>query len=1127
MRDFGNAGLNGIMVRQADCEESCSSDPKCGAYMFGWQPVANAYRCATYSHCSRGGSYEDGNIDVYRRMARPTVQHEPSAIVPELTSNCFVLLAEPLSAPPFPEAAVAKMRKYLLANLNQTLTDATTGTDLGGSNRTSWTQRALSVSLLLRVTGAEVGLVGSEAPFTSAVTKGVLATYIESVRNLHRDGIPSGDASTAEPVNGRKCRQQTDGPALRSQALIEFLLGGLAKAEDQVEAWGLIQSELGWLLNGTGHGAAYAEPSCDIWEESVDSNFLWNRMAARLALLQGVRAARRMERMDLAEVYLEAAEQGIGDPIFDHQRPTVGGTFITECSTYPPDVHHSDCEQLGKDIDSAVILSLVHSGWLDISGSEMLAPANSPTAGAVARTVHVYTEAFCDLFPINQEDSGAGIPGVLYGRKRQHGLGGGNPSVVVTAALAALLYQAAQKVAKEPGIVNEEDLAAWRMALHAQDFRATARQFVAAGDSVLSRLRHHADEDGGWHLHEEIHGITGKRVLASDFMWSYAEVLLALHERAAAVGSGALAPVSSAPDAPEGDGASRTCFVGLGRPLDVPPFPPEAVAKMRGYFLANLNLHGTGAMTASPGEVPALHNCCEGGYNYDWVRDGGLSLAALQRIRGSDVGTRGGDALFSDAKVKEIMDAYVGWVKAVQARNGSRWQHYDGEDLVNATVDSNLEPKWDIESGMPYKWNWCRIQSDGPGTRAQALIQYALGDLVDDATRKEIWELVEFDLDWLAQGQLVVEAPTCDLWEETTDRGFLWNRVTMRSALLAGVALADKMRDWEAVVRYRNAVEDIGDPITDHLKFSVSAAGTFLTECPVREEGPQCKDKGKSIDSAVILALIHAGHAYELFIPSARHPLHEPITEVVARTVQVYNAKFCDLYSINQKDSSEGVPGILYGRYAKDEYGGGNPWQLLTAALASLMYQTAKFVAQGNPLSPLQLDSWQAALFASFGGTPDDFVAAGDAILTRLVHHIEQSDDWHLYEQIDRETGKQYNAKDLTWSYAEVLSALTVREQALNISEIKSKELAESDEEVHKLIPMLIALGCAAGLCIVATCLSQSSQASEGTRKAYAHSALALVPRDRDEEEAASATDQNGTMQRKPFRDPVHKFYNL
>ncbi len=132
------------------------------------------------------------------------------------------------------------------------------------------------------------------------------------------------------------------------------------------------------------------------------------------------------------------------------------------------------------------------------------------------------------------------------------------------------------------------------------------------------------------------------------------------------------------------------------------------------------------------------------------------------------------------------------------------------------------------------------------------------------------------------------------------------------------------------------------------------------------------------------------------------------------------------------KDTRERIPGILYGRYVKDVYGGGNPWVLITAALASLFYQAAQFVVRsGMKIVGENLRAWQGALGPQFRGDCHEFVAAGDAVLTRLRHHIAGSDDSHLFEQIDKTSGVQYNAKDLTWSYAELLSALAEREQAV------------------------------------------------------------------------------------------------
>jgi hypothetical protein len=43
------------------------------------------------------------------------------------------------------------------------------------------------------------------------------------------------------------------------------------------------------------------------------------------------------------------------------------------------------------------------------------------------------------------------------------------------------------------------------------------------------------------------------------------------------------------------------------------------------------------------------------------------------------------------------------------------------------------------------------------------------------------------------------------------------------------------------------------------------------------------------------------------------------------------------------------------------------------------------------------------------------FAAQGDGVMLRLRSHVA-GDGFHLDEQIDRNTGKQMSAEDLTWS---------------------------------------------------------------------------------------------------------------
>jgi len=53
--------------------------------------------------------------------------------------------------------------------------------------------------------------------------------------------------------------------------------------------------------------------------------------------------------------------------------------------------------------------------------------------------------------------------------------------------------------------------------------------------------------------------------------------------------------------------------------------------------------------------------------------------------------------------------------------------------------------------------------------------------------------------------------------------------------------------------------------------------------------------------------------------------------------------------------------------------------------------------------------------------------SAGDAVLNRIYYHV-QSSDFHLSEQLDKNTGEESSATDLTWSYANVFKAMWYRD---------------------------------------------------------------------------------------------------
>jgi len=471
------------------------------------------------------------------------------------------------------------------------------------------------------------------------------------------------------------------------------------------------------------------------------------------------------------------------------------------------------------------------------------------------------------------------------------------------------------------------------------------------------------------------------------------------------------------------DALNNNCFLLLAEPLAAPPFPEDGIARMRKHFLANLNIDGTGHVISARGDVPAQHNCCPGGYGFDWVREGALSISILQDLLGSDIATMGSEAYVTDAVVTEIVTAYAGWVEKLQNLK---------KDASAPPIDVFGEPKWDIKTGRPYQDIWCRPQTDGPGLRAKALMMFSSGGLAkesEDSLTQKLWELIKFDLDWLAAGE-AFNMSTCDLWEETRGHDFLWNRLTMRQALLMGEPMALAMGDKRRAEAYRASAHNLmKNPLQSHLK--AVGDNVFITECSTTEPGDGCRNYGKDIDGGVILALIHSGWEKSFGeLPS----MIKPVDVVVAETVQAFNLGFCSIFPINKQDTSVGVPGVLYGRYALDKYGGGNPWHITTASLATLFYQAAQVVARGTVLSMEQLLAWRAALNSQhFRGTAKEFVAAGDSVLARLRHHMHKDENWHVFEQMDKYSGKQYNAEDFTWSYAEVFASLAARADATNL----------------------------------------------------------------------------------------------
>eukprot|EP01127_Copromyxa_protea_P012578 TRINITY_DN3302_c0_g1_i1.p1 TRINITY_DN3302_c0_g1~~TRINITY_DN3302_c0_g1_i1.p1 ORF type:complete len:503 (+),score=114.35 TRINITY_DN3302_c0_g1_i1:19-1527(+) len=416
------------------------------------------------------------------------------------------------------------------------------------------------------------------------------------------------------------------------------------------------------------------------------------------------------------------------------------------------------------------------------------------------------------------------------------------------------------------------------------------------------------------------------------------------------------------------------------------PFSQQQVDLMYKYFTANINIGGQGGVVASPDT-----NVPEGGsYYYHWERDGALSMRALQEI--------------SSSNVTGLMNNYAQWVLRAQSRQDPHG------------IDVRTEPKYMLPNGEVFTGSWCRPQTDGPGLRATTLILHAnkliqSGDIA--FVKQYLWTgsstlnggAIKYDLEWVAENW---SQNGCDLWEEIESPDFFWNRFNFQRSMVVGAQFASQMGDTASASKYSAVATAIGNVIRQHWNQQ------FVFETNNRQK-----------DAAVISAF-NDGYSGGDFGPTSVE---------VASTIKVFNQLFCNSYSINQKDTKSNIPGILYGRYEGDHYSGGNPWILTSASLAELFYRGASVTLDTQVVpEPKAYAVWQSILNipASKTLTHLEFAramaSAGDSVLNRIAYHVA-GDNFHLAEQIDKDSGFQKSATDLTWSYANVLKAMHIRQQ--------------------------------------------------------------------------------------------------
>jgi len=349
--------------------------------------------------------------------------------------------------------------------------------------------------------------------------------------------------------------------------------------------------------------------------------------------------------------------------------------------------------------------------------------------------------------------------------------------------------------------------------------------------------------------------------------------------------------------------------------------------------------------------------------------------------------------------------------------------------------------------GSPYTGPWGRPQDDGPAIRALELTHLAFV-LLDEGkielVREKLYDValptrsvIKTDLEYLAHRW---RGTGYDVWEEVRGHHF-FTRLLQRKALRQGAALAARLGDAGAADFYLEQAGALGEELRRHWD---PRRGYLVATVDREGDGP---DRRSGLDSSVIVAALGG---YTLDEDLAIEDLYPMDHEQLLATMVALERVFGELYPIN--DPSRHVAGIAIGRYPEDRYDGyrtdslGNPWPSLTLAFAMVYYKLARccWRLQRIRVTPLCFPFFQRLPAAPPGLSPGAEVRRGDPRFDQLLDALRRAGDTFmervrlhegqggsLSEQMNRSTGLQQGAADLSLGYAAFLLATGMRRRLL------------------------------------------------------------------------------------------------
>jgi glucoamylase len=401
-------------------------------------------------------------------------------------------------------------------------------------------------------------------------------------------------------------------------------------------------------------------------------------------------------------------------------------------------------------------------------------------------------------------------------------------------------------------------------------------------------------------------------------------------------------------------------------------------------MLMNVSPSGTqkGVVVASP-------STDNPNYFFHWVRDSALTMDVVVSLYQRN----------HDGHLLDVLKDYVHFSAANQT-------------VAAQAVAGIGEPRFNVD-GSVYSGPWARPQNDGPALRILTLLhlEEALGQNEPELSRDAL-KIIRTDLDYITAQ---AASPCYDLWEEV--RGSHFYTRAVQSAAIRAWAQFNHTGMAEAQV-IDSALEKHWDPAQAIFKVTLD-----------RLEGAEAY-KHTDLDTAVLLAALHS--------KKASGPFSIEDDRMIS-TANALDAKFGAIYPMNAAGSPMGN---AIGRYEGDVYFGGNPWFITTAAFAELHYRLAKKLEKDGSLklTALNLDFFKKALPPKDAQSLKVGALSDPALLSRLVSGLRARGDHFLdrvrayqdksgamSEQFDKTSGAQISARDLTWSYASLISAILAK----------------------------------------------------------------------------------------------------